>query len=73
MARRDLEVTILRKGRREDQFAVSADPRNPADLRDILHAWLEGNRWDRGRWGEFTMDVCEDDNGPAVRTSVRAA
>lgn len=50
-----LEFEILRKGRREDRFDVQADPENVNLLRGILINWLQANRWDEGRWGEFEM------------------
>lgn len=55
MAGQPLECRITRKGRHEATVEVSADPANPAELRQILTAWLAGNGWDRGRWGEFEM------------------
>src|SRR5262249_58877629 len=53
MARQALEFRITRKGRHEATIEVEADPANPGELRQILTAWLEGERWHPGRWREF--------------------
>lgn len=55
MAKRALELRIERKGRREDTLEVTADPDDTAALRDYLRGWLEGNKWDRGLWGQFEL------------------
>jgi len=59
MAGRPLELRITRKGRHEATIEANADPANPGELRQILTAWLEGNRWHPGRWGEFEMTAFE--------------
>jgi len=57
MAKQSLELTILRKGRREAVISVVADPDDVPALRDSLQGWLAGNGWSRGRWGEFEAEV----------------
>jgi hypothetical protein len=57
MAKQSLELTILRKGRREDVIEVTADPDDVPVLQDSLRAWLTGNKWSAGRWGEFEAEV----------------
>jgi hypothetical protein len=57
MASRNLELEILRHGRREDSIEAMADPDDINLLRGILINWLQANRWDAGRWNEFEMLV----------------
>jgi hypothetical protein len=57
MSKRALECRIARGSQHQATLEVDADPANPADLRQILVQWLEGNKWDRGRWREFDMTV----------------
>lgn len=57
MASQALELRITRKGRHEATLEVSADPANPAEVRQILTGWLEGNGWGRGRWAEFEAEA----------------
>jgi hypothetical protein len=71
MSRRPLDVEIRRNGRREQRFAVKADPANPAELQDVLEQWLAGNKWHPGRWAEFDMLVRHAGEGK-VRATIRA-
>ena len=57
MAARDLEITILRRGKREDVLDLNADPDNIPGMQAVLKGWLEGNRWHAGRWGEFSAEI----------------
>lgn len=68
MAKQSLELTILRKGRREAVISVVADPDDVPALRDSLQGWLAGNGWSRGRWGEFEAEVRRADSGSVLRT-----
>lgn len=53
----DLKFTILRKGRREDEFMVTTDPNDVPGHQAILRNWLSGNRWHPARWSEFEAEV----------------
>lgn len=66
-----LDVTILRKNRREAVLDVTADPGNPLDVREVLVSWLRGNGWDEGRWGEFVAEARAQGTGKVLAT-VRA-
>ena len=57
MAKRALECRITRGSQHQATLEVEADPGNPAELRQILAGWLEGNKWDRGLWAQFEMTV----------------
>lgn len=71
MTSQPLDLEILRKNRHEDYITADADPANPAELEKILKGWLSGNKWDKGRWGEFEMLVRRAGEGK-VRLKVRA-
>ena len=71
MPKRNLNLTITRKGRTEDRLDLFADTDDVATLRDALTAWLKGNKWHAGRWGEFELLVRYDGEGK-VRRTVRA-
>lgn len=66
-----LDLEVMRGNRHEDRLSVTADPENPAALREILTGWLEGNKWGRGRWHEFNMLVRYAGENK-VRAKVRA-
>ena len=70
MPKRPLDLEILRKNRREAVIETEADPTNYSVLRDHLKGWLEGNGWDRGRWGEFELVARYAGEGK-VRATVR--
>lgn len=57
MPKQSLEAQILRQGRELDRIEFTADPADTGALEARLVAWLEGQKWDRGRWGEFVMVV----------------
>ena len=58
MPTRDLEVEIMRSGRRAaGPFDLHADPDNRQALREYLVDWLTGEKWAPGHWGKFSMDV----------------
>jgi hypothetical protein len=71
MPKRNLDLTILRKGRTEDRLDLFADPDDVDTLEKTLRNWLVGNKWHAGRWGEFEMQVRYDGEGK-VRRTVRA-
>jgi hypothetical protein len=71
MPKRNLNLTITRKGRTEDTLDLFADPDDVAALTKALTGWLEGNGWSQGRYGEFELDVRFDGEGK-VRRTVRA-
>lgn len=66
-----LIFTILRKNRREAVLDVTADPANPSEMRDILTGYLTAEKWDKGRWPEFTAEVRAHGSGK-VLARVRA-
>jgi hypothetical protein len=72
MPKRNLSLTIARKGRAEDVIDLFADPDDVGTLRDALTGWLAGNKWHPGRWGEFEAIVRYDGEGK-VRRRVRAS
>ncbi len=55
MAARELQLQILRKGRREDVLTVTADPADTEALRRYLTGWLEGHKWAPGLWPQFEL------------------
>lgn len=71
MADRSLDVRILRRGRKQDEFNIQADPENAAAMRDELKNWLRGHGWtDERRWGEFEAEIRFADENK-VRAKVR--
>lgn len=72
MPKRNLNLTITRKGRTEDRLDLFADPDDVDTLQKTLRNWLEGNKWHPGRYGEFELIVRYDDEGK-VRRRVRAS
>ena len=71
MAKRNLDLTVIRKGRTEDTIDMSADPADIGGLEKVLKGWLVANKWDKGRWGEFELEARHAGEGK-VRAKVRA-
>ena len=57
MASRGLELEVLHGQRHEDYIHVIADPDSDRVMAGFLVKWLRDNKWDAGRWGEFTLAV----------------
>jgi hypothetical protein len=55
MTSQPLDLTISRKGRPYDVIQATADPANPAELREILVQWLTGKRWGEILWPQFEI------------------
>jgi hypothetical protein len=51
------DFQIDRGSRTEDRIRATVNVEDEGRLRDLLHAWLESNRWDRDRWCEFTIST----------------
>lgn len=71
MPERNLDLTITRRGRKEDTLDLLADPNDIGTLQKVLKGWLEANKWHAGRWGEFEMEIRYAGEGK-VRAKVRA-
>lgn len=71
MPERNLELTVLRNGRRQDVIDMFADPDDIPALEGRLRGWLSGNKWHESRWGEFEAEVRLAGEGK-VRRKVRA-
>jgi len=54
MAKREVEMTVLRNGRREDRRNVVADTSDIPALERMLADWLAAKGWHQDRWPEFT-------------------
>jgi hypothetical protein len=52
-----LDLRVLRKGRREDEFQATGVPADSAWLKAQLQGWLKGNKWHENRWGEFELEA----------------
>jgi hypothetical protein len=57
MARRDLDLTVLRRGTRVADFTAKADPRDLHQLRQLLIEAMRRDGWRASRIAEFTMEV----------------
>ena len=57
MARRDLQMEILRKNRRVAEIDLREDPNAAGALTAALRSWLEGNGWDEKLWPQFSANV----------------
>jgi hypothetical protein len=68
---RPLDVEVVRKGRPEARFQVTADADDYPVLRETLRGWLTGHGWSEGRWAEFELKV-RFAGEHKVRTIVRA-
>lgn len=71
MPERNLELTVLRRGRKEDTLDLFADPADISALQKVLKGWLQANGWDKGRWPEFELEARHAGEGK-VRAKVRA-
>lgn len=71
MSPEPLDVRILRKGRKEDEQQLTADPADLSRLSAYLRGWLEGHKWDKGLWGQFELEVRRHGRGKVV-VKVRA-
>ena len=67
-----LDLDILRKGRREDTFQATGNPRDAGWLQDRLTTWLADHKWGRSRWGEFELIARPAGQGKKL-AKVRAA
>lgn len=52
-----LDFRVIRKGVKQDEFQVSADPADHEALEKKLKSWLEGKKWHPVRWKEFEAEV----------------
>lgn len=68
--KRNLSLTVTRKGRTEDTLDLFADPDDVSALEKVLKGWLEGHKWHAGRWGEFELLVRHDGEGKVRRKVV---
>ena len=66
-----LDITILRKNRRQDVLSVEGDPDDTGAMEKILKGWLDSNGWDKGRWSEFVAEARAQGSGKVLAT-VRA-
>jgi hypothetical protein len=57
MSPQPLDIVINRRGRKEAELQLHADPDDYEALSTFLRDWLEGNHWHPGRWGEFEAVV----------------
>ena len=69
--KRNLSLTVTRKGRTEDTLDLFADPDDIGALEKALKGWLTANKWAEGRWGEFELEARYSGEGK-VRAKVRA-
>jgi hypothetical protein len=58
--KRNLELTITRKGHKQDVIDLFADPDDVGALERALRGWLEGNKWAQGLWPQFAAEVRVD-------------
>lgn len=72
MTSQPLDLTILRNGRKQAGIQATADPANPAELREILVQWLSGNKWGRPLWDQFEI-VARASGKWKVLATVRAS
>lgn len=68
MARRDLEITMNRRGKPVESLDMNADPDNIPGLQAVLRGWLEGEGWDPKLWGQFAADIRYAGQGKIRRT-----
>ena len=61
-----LEITIYKKNRRQAVLDVTADPKNPSQIREVLTDYLSGEGWDKGRWGEFEAEARAQGSGKVL-------
>jgi hypothetical protein len=52
---RQLDLEILRKNRRADEFQVTGDPVDAGWLQERLRDWLTAHKWHPTRWPEFEL------------------
>lgn len=71
MTSEPLDLRILRKGRKEDEQQLNADPADLDRLSAYLRGWLQGHKWHPGLWGQFEMEVRRAGRGKVI-TKVRA-
>lgn len=63
MADQNLDLTVLRNGRREDRFQVRGDPQDLKWLAGRLTGWLQGHRWNEKTWLQFEIHANEPGQG----------
>jgi hypothetical protein len=57
MAERALDFLVFRGGSKQEEISVHADPANVDALQKVLRGWLEGNKWARPLWKDFSAEV----------------
>lgn len=57
MAKRALEMEVMKGSAHMAAFEVLADPDDIGTLRDALAGWLSGNKWKPATWGQFRADI----------------
>lgn len=69
--KRNLSLTVTRKGRTQDTLDLFGDPDDVSALEKVLKGWLEGHGWSEGRWPEFELVARYAGEGK-IRAKVRA-
>ena len=57
MAASEHTVEVQRGSQRQDRFSEYLDPDNRAEVRRVLHNWLEDEGIDRGLWHRYSITV----------------
>lgn len=60
MAARSLDLRIMKNGFKYGEVTITADPNDTPALQATLKNWLEGRRWDKKLWNQFSAEVQYD-------------
>lgn len=66
MSPENLDLRILRKGRKEDEQQLTADPADLGRLSNYLRGWLQGHKWHPGLWDQFELEARRAGRGKVV-------
>lgn len=63
-----LDCKVLRGGTVKDDFQVTLDPEDHEALQGELERWLADNKWHKGLWGGFRLEVRRTGEGKVIKT-----
>jgi hypothetical protein len=69
MAKRNLELLIVRNNRVEDRVDAVGDPEDISWLEGRLRGWLQGGHWHEKTWAQFEVRAREASGGQTISTA----
>lgn len=69
MAKRNLELLVVRGSTIEDRISANGDPEDISWLEGRLTGWLQGHRWPERTWGKFEICARDASGGNPISTA----